>query len=170
MSLRVIWQYMDHIIFFGWRTGPYNAIWPSVPWTICYLHNFLSYRGSRYYSKVICLRCLTSLLIISYQWVLLVEENAIRWHCMTSATDGAGTANTSSSLPVFSGIRVALSFVVCVMFCRSCVTSGHMAVYGPYTIFWVTDRSIYYHMTLSTMNYLLYIYIFSQRQIGKINK
>jgi hypothetical protein len=26
-----------HIIFFCWRTGPYTAIWPSVPWTICYL-------------------------------------------------------------------------------------------------------------------------------------
>jgi hypothetical protein len=28
-----------HIIFFWWRTGPYTAIWPSVPWTICYLYN-----------------------------------------------------------------------------------------------------------------------------------
>jgi hypothetical protein len=68
MSLRVIWQYMGrsvtkkilygpqrvrhqknitwtseasvHIIFFGWRTGPYTAIWPSVPWTICYILHF----------------------------------------------------------------------------------------------------------------------------------
>jgi hypothetical protein len=23
--------------FFGWRTGPYTAIWPSLPWTICYI-------------------------------------------------------------------------------------------------------------------------------------
>jgi hypothetical protein len=30
--------------------------------------------------------------------------------------------------------------------------------FGPYTIFFVTDRSIYCHMTLSAMNYLLYIY------------
>jgi hypothetical protein len=54
MSLRVIWQYMDrsvikkilygpqklrsiHIIFVWWWTGSYTAIWPSVPWTICYL-------------------------------------------------------------------------------------------------------------------------------------
>jgi hypothetical protein len=22
---------------FWWRTGPYTAIWPSVPWTICYI-------------------------------------------------------------------------------------------------------------------------------------
>ena len=22
-----------------WRTGPYTAIWPSVPWTICYIIN-----------------------------------------------------------------------------------------------------------------------------------
>jgi hypothetical protein len=29
--------------------------------------------------------------------------------------------------------------------------------FGPYNIFWVTDRSIYCHMTLSAMNYLLYI-------------
>ena len=52
------------------------------------------------------------------------------------------------------------------------VTSGHMAVYGPvchqnkyyidlrsfgpYNIFWVTDRSIYCHMTLSAMSYLLF--------------
>jgi hypothetical protein len=28
---------------------------------------------------------------------------------------------------------------------------------GPYTIFLVTDRSIYCHMTLSAMNYLLFI-------------
>jgi hypothetical protein len=26
-----------HIIFFWWRTVPYTAIWPLVPWTICYL-------------------------------------------------------------------------------------------------------------------------------------
>jgi hypothetical protein len=26
-----------HIILFWWRTGPYTAIWPSVPWTICYI-------------------------------------------------------------------------------------------------------------------------------------
>ena len=26
-----------HIIFLWWRTGPYIAIWSSVPWTICYL-------------------------------------------------------------------------------------------------------------------------------------
>jgi hypothetical protein len=25
------------IIFFWWRTGPYTAIWPSVPWTISYI-------------------------------------------------------------------------------------------------------------------------------------
>ena len=53
------------------------------------------------------------------------------------------------------------------------VTTGHMAVYGPvrhqkkyymdlrsfgpYNIFWVTDQSIYCHMTLSAMNYLLFI-------------
>ena len=54
MSLPVIWQYMDrsvtkkdymdlrsfagpYNIFFWWRTGPYTAIWPSVPWTICYI-------------------------------------------------------------------------------------------------------------------------------------
>ena len=29
--------------------------------------------------------------------------------------------------------------------------------FGPYNIFWVTGRSIYCHMTLSAMNYLLYI-------------
>ena len=26
-----------HIIFFGWRTGPYTAIWPSVSWNIWYM-------------------------------------------------------------------------------------------------------------------------------------
>ena len=31
--------------------------------------------------------------------------------------------------------------------------------FGPYNTFWVTDRSIYCHMTLSAMNYLLYIFI-----------
>ena len=29
--------------------------------------------------------------------------------------------------------------------------------FGPYTIFLVTERSIYCHVTLSAMNYLLYI-------------
>ena len=58
------------------------------------------------------------------------------------------------------------------------VTSGHMAIYGPvrhpkknymdlrsfgpYNILLVTDRSIYCHMTLSAMNYLLYISCFCQ--------
>ena len=32
--------------------------------------------------------------------------------------------------------------------------------FGPYNIFLVTDRSIYCHMTLSAMNYLLYSLIF----------
>ena len=27
-----------HVILFWWRTGPYTAIWPSVPWTICYIY------------------------------------------------------------------------------------------------------------------------------------
>ena len=31
--------------------------------------------------------------------------------------------------------------------------------FGPYNIVLVTDRSIYCHMTLSTMNYLLYMYV-----------
>jgi hypothetical protein len=35
-------------------------------------------------------------------------------------------------------------------------------------IFWVTDRSIYCHMTLSTMNYLRSIYENSDRLLGKI--
>ena len=43
-------------------------------------------------------------------------------------------------------------------------SSWHWGSYGsiwtgsfcPYNIFWVTDRSIYCHMTLSAMNYLLY--------------
>ena len=30
--------------------------------------------------------------------------------------------------------------------------------FGPYNIFLVTDRSIYCHMTLNVVNYLLYIY------------
>ena len=29
-----------HIIFFWWQTGPYTAIWPSVPWPICYIMKF----------------------------------------------------------------------------------------------------------------------------------
>ena len=31
--------------------------------------------------------------------------------------------------------------------------------FGPYNIFLVTDRSIYSHMTLSAMNYLLFMLI-----------
>jgi hypothetical protein len=34
----------------------------------------------------------------------------------------------------------------------------YTASFGPYNIFLVTDRSIYCHMTLSAMNYLLYMY------------
>jgi hypothetical protein len=33
-----------------------------------------------------------------------------------------------------------------------------LRIFGPYNIVLVTDRSIYCHMTLSAMNYLLYIY------------
>ena len=40
-------------------------------------------------------------------------------------------------------------------------SSSHFGSYGrsfgPYNSFLVTDRSIYCHMTLSSMNYLLYI-------------
>ena len=35
--------------------------------------------------------------------------------------------------------------------------------FGPFNIFLVTDRSIYCHMTLSAMNYLLYSYTLHQR-------
>ena len=40
----IIWtsEASVHIIFFGWRTGPYTAIWPSVPWTICYILGFIT--------------------------------------------------------------------------------------------------------------------------------
>jgi hypothetical protein len=36
----IIWtsEVSVYIIFFWWRTGPYTAIWPSVPWTICYIY------------------------------------------------------------------------------------------------------------------------------------
>ena len=61
--------------------------------------------------------------------------------------------------------------------------NSHMAVYGPvrhkkkyymnlrsfgpYNIFLVTDRSIYCHMTLSTMNYLLYVKIYTRNATDK---
>jgi hypothetical protein len=37
----IIWtsEASVHIIFFWWQTGPYTAIWPSVPWTICYIRS-----------------------------------------------------------------------------------------------------------------------------------
>ena len=40
----IIWtsEASVHIIFFWWRTGPYTAIWHSVPWTICYTFNYVS--------------------------------------------------------------------------------------------------------------------------------
>ena len=41
--------------------------------------------------------------------------------------------------------------------------------FGPYNILLVTDRSIYCHMTLSAMNYLLYNFIFKDRGVrGRI--
>jgi hypothetical protein len=40
--------------------------------------------------------------------------------------------------------------------------------FGPYNIFWVTDRSIYCHMTLSAMNYLLYNELISTRATSNI--
>jgi hypothetical protein len=34
----IIWTSEASVhICFWWRTGPYTAIWPSVPWTICYI-------------------------------------------------------------------------------------------------------------------------------------
>jgi hypothetical protein len=42
-SIYCIWPFIwtseasVHIIYFWRRTGPYTAIWPSVPWTICYI-------------------------------------------------------------------------------------------------------------------------------------
>ena len=38
--------YMDRSFWgpfniFGWRTGPYTAIWPEVTWTICYIILFI---------------------------------------------------------------------------------------------------------------------------------
>jgi hypothetical protein len=41
--------------------------------------------------------------------------------------------------------------------------------WGPYNIFLVMDRSIYCHMTLSAMNYLLYIYIFESEKMSLWN-
>jgi hypothetical protein len=83
MSLRFIWQYMDrsvtkkilygpqklhmdlrsfgHIIFFWWRTGPYTAIWPSVPRTICYLF-------------------VLSAFLLSISGLLIVEIKIYTWH------------------------------------------------------------------------------------------
>jgi hypothetical protein len=34
---------------------------------------------------------------------------------------------------------------------------GPQLRFGPYNIFWLTSRSIYYHMALSAMNYLINI-------------
>jgi hypothetical protein len=49
----IIWtsEASVNIIFFWWRTGPYTAIWPSVPWTICYLSNFLFWRKQNVYTN-----------------------------------------------------------------------------------------------------------------------
>ena len=38
----------------------------------------------------------------------------------------------------------------------SCHFGSYLRSFGPYNIFLVTDRSIYCHMTLSAMSYLLY--------------
>jgi hypothetical protein len=46
--------------------------------------------------------------------------------------------------------------------------------FGPYNIFLVTDRSIYCHMTLSAMNYLLYnegvLYIIYYVPVCRVDK
>ena len=34
----LVFEASVHKIFFWWQTGPYTAIWPSVPWTICYIY------------------------------------------------------------------------------------------------------------------------------------
>ena len=49
----IIWtsEASVNIIFFWWRTGPYTAIWPSVPWTICYLSNVLFWRKQNVYTN-----------------------------------------------------------------------------------------------------------------------
>jgi hypothetical protein len=38
VSIYLLWTFAEvHILFCGWQTGPYIAIWPEVPWTICYI-------------------------------------------------------------------------------------------------------------------------------------
>jgi hypothetical protein len=51
----IIWtsEASVHIIIFWWRTGPYTAIWPSVPWTICYI---VLINGCFHNGPVICPR------------------------------------------------------------------------------------------------------------------
>ena len=44
-----------------------------------------------------------------------------------------------------------------------------LRTFGPYNIFLVTDQSIYRHMTLSAMNYLLYMYCFQKFRFSLIS-
>ena len=58
----IIWtRSFGHIIFFWWRTGPYTAIWPSVPRTICYLF-------------------VLSAFLLSISGLLIVEIKIYTWH------------------------------------------------------------------------------------------
>jgi hypothetical protein len=76
MTLRAIWQFMDwdvaHKILYGpkrswgpyticgWQTGRLTAIWPEVPWTICYIILNTCKSVRRHVSVIVYLRQKTS--------------------------------------------------------------------------------------------------------------
>jgi hypothetical protein len=67
-----------HIIFFWWRIGPYTALRPSGPWTICYL---LSWKSRSTCSTIFSIW----ILVKFWYWILtrkviwfLVKQN-IQW-------------------------------------------------------------------------------------------
>ena len=71
------------IILFWWPTGPYTAIWPSVPWTISYIYSILSnyhnYQGNMVYgvSVMVSIARFNNISDIRWRSVLLVEETGV---------------------------------------------------------------------------------------------
>ena len=73
----IIWtsEASVHIIFFWWRTGPYTAIWLSVPWTICYLWVLNKTLLKIAHMVLIYINIFVRILIFFY-WILTTDDIA----------------------------------------------------------------------------------------------
>jgi hypothetical protein len=122
------WSHLSHwvhIIFVWWRTGPFTAIWPSVPWTICSLLSWKS--GStcsiifsiwilvKFWYSILTRKVIWFPVQQNIQWFVISQTSLFRWSKRCGWWDLHATVCCQGNISI---IYMLQSFWTC--FCTLC--------------------------------------------------